>query len=193
MELILASSSPARQQLLDRLMIPYFTHSPNIDETPRPAEHPQKLAYRLATAKALALQHLYPNHLIIGSDQVATLNGIDPIGKPYNRTQAFTQLKAASGNCLTFFTAVSLLNTQTGLQDTLVDSCKVHFRPLSDHQIGRYLDLEDVLGCAGSFKSEGLGAALFRQIDGGDPTSLMGLPLIKLCDLLAKQHVYLLN
>lgn len=193
MELILASSSPARHQLLKRLQIPFSTHSPEIDESPRPNELPQNMAYRLAEEKARALQHIYTEHLIIGSDQVATLNGIDCIGKPHKRSQALKQLKSLSGQRLTFFTAVSLLNTRTGRQETVIETYAVFFRSLTPQNIDHYLDHEDVLGCAGSFKSEGLGCALFQKMKGDDPTSLMGLPLIKLAVLLENQGIYVLN
>lgn len=193
MELILASSSPARQALLRRLQIPFKCHSPDVDETPLPNEHPSALAFRLAGAKAQALKALYPRHCIIGSDQVATLDGITPIGKPINVARAFQQLRSASGQNIRFFTAVSLLNTLTGQQNTVVVPHTVYFRDLHDNEIRTYLDREDVLGCAGSFKSEGLGSTLFARLEGDDPTSLIGLPLIQLTQMLIAQGINPLN
>jgi MAF protein len=193
MQLILASSSPTRHHLLSRLQIPFSVDHPNLDETPRANEKPDALAYRLAEQKAQALHTKYPKHLIIGSDQVATRNGIDAIGKPHNRSEAFSQLMASSGSTVTFYTAVSVLNTVTEQQVTLLEPFMVSFRELNEHEINAYLDREDVLGCAGSFKSEGLGSALFQQLSGNDPTSLMGLPLIKLHQLLLDQGFKILN
>jgi MAF protein len=193
MQLILASSSPARHQLLQRLQIPFRAEAPEIDETPKPLERPIDLAYRLAAQKAQALSTQYPNHLIIGSDQVATLNDIECIGKPNTRAQAFAQLKANSGRWLKFYTGISVFNTQTQTQQTRVDEYKVLFRNLNDQQINTYLDREDVLACAGSFKSEGLGSALFQRHEGNDPTSLIGMPLITLCELLHINGIDMLN
>lgn len=193
MELILASSSPARQALLRRLQIPFKCHSPDIDETPLPNEHPDALAFRLAAAKAQALQTQYPRHCIIGSDQVATHDGMVPIGKPLDVAEAFQQLRSASGQRIQFLTAVSLLNTRTGQQNTVVVPYTVYFRDLDDNEIRHYLDREDVLGCAGSFKSEGLGSTLFARLEGGDPTSLIGLPLIQLNQMLLNEGINPLN
>ena len=193
MNIILASSSPTRHTLLSRLKIPFQTHRPDINETARPDEMPNQLAFRLATEKAQAIKLLYPNHLIIGCDQVATLDGRTPIRKPQTQSEAFQQLQKASGQCMQFFTGVSVLNSHSGAQNTSIETFKVYFRILNDEEIHYYINNEDVLGCAGSFKAEGLGSALFRKLEGDDPTSLMGLPLIGLCRLLQDQQISILN
>lgn len=181
--LVLASGSPYRRELLQRLQLPFVCHSPNIDETPSTDEDAVTLVQRLAVAKARALRKQFLQHLIIGSDQVAVLDG-RIIGKPGNRTAAIAQLQAASGRSLTFYTGLCLLDSAT--QQLQVDCIPftVHFRLLSDAQIGRYVDREKPFDCAGSFKSEGLGISLFRATEGEDATSLVGLPLIRLCQML---------
>lgn len=186
--LILGSSSPYRRALLERLGLSFSCHSPDIDETAQPNEDAHTLTLRLAEAKARALEAIYPEHLIIGSDQVAVLNGAI-LGKPGNHEKAFAQLKAASGQCVSFLTALALLNTQTGRLQSTVVPFSVHFRQLSDATIERYLRKEMPYDCAGSFKAEGLGVSLFRKTEGEDATSLIGLPLITLVDMLHQEAI----
>lgn len=188
--LVLASSSPYRRELLQRLQLPFVSHSPSVNEQPLPNESPQELVRRLAIAKACALRHQFLQHLIIGSDQVAELDG-QIIGKPGSRAKAIAQLQAFSGRSLTFHTGLCLLDSAS--QSLQVDSVPftVHFRQLEQAQIERYVDLEMPLDCAGSFKSEGLGISLFRATEGADSTSLVGLPLIRLCDMLRSAGIQL--
>ncbi len=187
--LVLASTSPFRRALLDRLGLP-FTHSaPAVDETRRPDEPPQVLVLRLAEAKANAVAVQFPEALIIGSDQVACIDD-QVLGKPGNRAGAIAQLERASGRSVTFQTGLCLLNAITGRTQTLVEPFRVHFRPLSRHRIETYLDREQPYDCAGSFKSEGLGIALFERLEGEDPTALIGLPLIRLITLLESEGLY---
>lgn len=181
--LVLASSSPYRQALLAKLCVPFVTASPEVDETRRNDEPPRDLAKRLAQAKAHALRERFPAHLIIGSDQVADLDG-RPIGKPGTVAAAKAQLQASSGQRVSFHTGLCLLDTRTGESHAEVDTFNVHFRALLDEQIDRYLTRESPLDCAGSFKAEGLGIALFERLEGDDPNSLVGLPLIRLVTLL---------
>lgn len=188
--LVLASSSPYRRELLQRLQLPFISHSPSVNEHPLPDESPQELVRRLATAKACALRHKFLQHLIIGSDQVAELDG-RIIGKPGTRDRAIAQLMAFSGRSLTFHTGLCLLDSAS--QSLQVDCVPftVHFRELKRPEIERYIDQETPLDCAGSFKSEGLGISLFRATEGADATSLVGLPLIRLCDMLRTAGVRL--
>lgn len=181
--LVLASSSPYRRELLQRLRIPFSWRSPDIDESALANESPQALVQRLAQSKARALEGEFSQHIIIGSDQVAVLND-RIIGKPGNANTAIEQLTAASGRCVHFYTGLCVYNSLT--QSVQVDTVRysVHFRLLSPEQIQRYVELEQPLDCAGSFKSEGLGISLFQAMEGSDPTSLIGLPLIRLCDML---------
>lgn len=181
--LVLASSSPYRRELLSRLRLPFRCSAPDIDESPLPAEQADALVRRLSAQKALTLSHSFDNHLIIGSDQVAVLDN-QIIGKPHNFERAREQLLAASGKSLTFLTGLSLLNSQSGQLQTDCIPFTVHFRPLSEAQIERYLHAEQPYDCAGSFKSEGLGVSLFRSTEGSDANSLIGLPLIRLVDML---------
>ncbi|WBE26548.1 Maf family protein [Denitrificimonas caeni] len=185
--LLLASSSSYRRALLARLQLPFVWHSPDIDESALPNETPQALVRRLALAKARALVTDYPEHIIIGSDQVAVLDG-RIIGKPHTAAGATQQLQAASGRSLTFLTGLAVLDTRQG-NSVVAEQADcipftVHFRTLSDAQIQRYIALEQPFDCAGSFKSEGLGVSLFQATEGSDATSLVGLPLIRLCDML---------
>ncbi|GGD04022.1 Maf family protein [Halopseudomonas salina] len=184
--LILASGSPYRRELLARLGLPFKWAAPDIDETPTPGESAAELTQRLALAKAQALAPAWPNHLIIGSDQVLLLDGI-PVSKPGNHQAAAQQLRRCSGRTLRFSTALCLLNTQTGSHQIAVEPFDVVFRDLSDEQIDRYLQREQPYDCAGSFKMEGLGITLFRALRGEDPNSLIGLPLIRLCDMLMQE------
>lgn len=182
---ILASTSPYRQQLLKRLQIPFQAASPHCDETPLAKESPAHLAERLATEKATSLREQYPDHIIIGSDQVATLDNRQPIGKPGNHQRAMDQLRACSGKTVTFYTGLALYDGQSGLVRSDCVPYQVQFRHLTDTQIDCYLNKERPYDCAGSFKSEGLGIALFQQMQGTDPNSLIGLPLIRLVEWLS--------
>jgi len=188
-DLILASSSPYRRQLLARLGLPFEHHSPNIDETPLPGELPQTLACRLAESKAQALHDpAHSDRLIIGSDQVASLDGT-PLGKPGSHSRATDQLIAASGRTLTFYTGLCLHDSRTNKSQTLCETFEVTFRALSPEQIENYLNQEQPYDCAGAFKAEGLGVALFESTSGRDANSLIGLPLIALTGLLLEAGV----
>lgn len=186
--LLLASSSPYRRALLNRLGIPFIWASPDVDETPQASanggtgEPAPALAERLAHAKARALAADYPGHWIIGADQVAVLDGHRTLGKPGDMVRAQAQLRAASGRQLQFITAICLINGEQTLSAS--DTVVVQFRKLQDAEITRYLEAEQPWDCAGSFKCEGLGISLFESIHSNDPTSLEGLPLIALCRLL---------
>ncbi len=189
--LILASTSRYRRELLSRLRLQFATFSPDIDERPAPGEAPEVTAARLATAKAHAAISSYPNALIIGSDQVADLDGVR-LDKPGTRERAREQLLCASGRNVIFHTAVSLIKGPTGETHTALVPTTVRFRTLSAAQIDAYLDLEQPFDCAGSAKSEGLGITLLERIVGDDPTALIGLPLIALTSLLARFGVQVL-
>jgi len=184
--LVLASTSPYRSALLGRLGLDFTTAAPQVDERPRPGEPPQVLVLRLAEAKARAVAHDHPESLIIGSDQVACIDD-RILGKPGNRERAVAQLERASGRCVTFQTGLCLLNAATGRAQAVVEPFRVHFRPLTRARIEAYLDREEPYNCAGSFKSEGLGVALFERLEGEDPSALIGLPLIRLVTLLASE------
>lgn len=184
--LVLASTSPYRAALLARLGLPFTTAAPAVDESPHPGESPQVLVLRLAEAKARAVARAFPDALIIGSDQVACIDD-RILGKPGDRQRAIAQLEQASGRCVVFQTGLCLLNAVTGRAQTLVEPFRVHFRPLTRARIEAYLDREAPYNCAGSFKSEGLGVALFDRLEGDDPSALIGLPLIRLITLLASE------
>lgn len=186
--LVLASSSPYRRELLQRLQLPFTCCSPNIDERPLADEAPEVLVQRLAVAKARALRAQFLQHLIIGSDQVAVLDG-QILGKPGTAAAAIAQLTAASGRSVTFYTGLCLLDSASGTIQVDCVPFTVHFRSLSPAQISRYIEREQPLDCAGSFKSEGLGISLFRATEGEDATSLIGLPLIRLCDMLSQAGI----
>lgn len=185
---LLASSSRYRRRLLERLHLPFIWASPDIDESPQPGEAAEHLVRRLAEAKARALAASHPGHLIIGSDQVACL-GETILGKPGNLANARQQLRASSGQTVRFLTGLCLLNSGSDHCQVLVEPFEVHFRRLSDQQIDRYLEKEQPFDCAGSFKSEGLGIALFEELRGRDPNALIGLPLIALIDLLQAEGI----
>lgn len=184
--LILGSSSPFRKMLLERLMVPFDTVNPDIDETPLDGEKPIELVERLAIAKAQEIAKNNHNALIIGSDQVA-LHGEEIVGKPHTHENAVAQLKAASGKKIELFTGLALLNSSTGNIQSEVIPFRVHFKELSDNVIERYLRKEEPYNCAGSVRSEGLGVALFERFDGDDPNALIGLPLIRLVAMLENQ------
>lgn len=183
--LVLASSSPYRRELLEKLGIPFDTASPDVDESAQPLEKPIQLSKRLASAKARALQQSFPAHLIIGSDQVAMLEGIQ-LAKPGNAESTAAQLRTASGKAVEFFTSVCVLDSATGNELIDTDRTVVHFRTLTERQIERYVDKERPYDCAGGFKSEKLGIALLEKLETNDPNALVGLPLIKLVGLLEK-------
>ncbi|QEY58252.1 septum formation inhibitor Maf [Pseudomonas sp. C27(2019)] len=181
--IVLASSSSYRRELLTRLQLPFTCHSPEIDESPLSNETAHALVQRLALSKARALAEHYPQHIIIGSDQVAVLDG-RIIGKPGHAEGATQQLSAASGRSVSFLTGLAVIDTRTDIEQVDLVPFTVHFRTLSATQIQRYIAREQPFDCAGSFKSEGLGVSLFRGTEGTDASSLVGLPLIRLCDML---------
>jgi MAF protein len=191
--LLLASSSPYRRELLNRLRLPFSQASPDIDESPRANETPRALVSRLAREKAEVLVAAHPRHLIIGSDQVAVLcggtNAERVLGKPHTLDKAREQLQAASGRSVSFLTGLALLDAESGRCQVDVVSFTVHFRQLTEAQVERYLLTEQPFDCAGSFKAEGLGVSLFRRTEGDDATSLVGLPLIRLVDMLLVEEV----
>ncbi|KPY72470.1 Maf-like protein [Pseudomonas syringae pv. syringae] len=186
--LLLASSSSYRRDLLARLRLPFTCRSPDIDESRRPNEAAFDLVQRLAREKAQALAAEYPHHLIIGSDQVAVLDE-QVLGKPHSFERAREQLTTASGKSVTFLTGLALLNSSTGECQVDCVPFTVHMRELDRANIERYLHAEQPYDCAGSFKAEGLGVSLFRSTEGSDATSLIGLPLIRLVDMLIKEGV----
>ena len=188
-ELVLASTSPYRRQLMDRLGLSYRTAHPNVNEERQPGEAPDGMAKRLAEAKARAVATDFPQALIIGADQVAVLfderdGEAHILNKPGNHSGAVAQLRQISGQQVHFLTALCLLHSASGRCHQAVVPCHVTFRTLSDDLIERYLQREKPYDCAGSFKSEGLGIALLERLSGPDPTALVGLPLIALRQLL---------
>lgn len=189
--LVLASTSKYRSQLLSTLQIPFQVAAPEVDETPIPGESAEQTSWRLSQTKALVVAKRFPDALIIGSDQVALLDG-NQIGKPLNHDNAVLQLQAMRGKTVTFYTALSLLNAVSGDMQTDVAITRVSFRDRSDDEIERYLRKEQPYHCAGSAKSEGLGIALIGSIQGDDPNALIGLPLILLVSMLEKQGVRIL-
>ena len=189
--LLLASSSIYRKELLSRLGLPFETASPDIDETPRPGESAAQTSLRLAEAKARELASRHPDHLIIGSDQVALLDGIQ-LGKPGTHERAVDQLKMMRGRSIEFHTALCLLNAQTGAAQTAVDITTVTMRDYTDSEIEAYLLREQPYHCAGSAKTEGLGVALIAAIENRDPTAIIGLPLIELTTMLKNEGIVLL-
>ena len=182
--LILASTSIYRRQLLERLQVSFEVRSPHTDETLLPDEGPRDAARRLAMAKARAVAGAAPRSVVIGSDQTATLDGRETIGKPGTRERAREQLRQASGRVLTFHTALAVVRADIGFAKAEVVDTVVRFRPLSDAAIERYLSLEPAFDCAGSAKAEGLGIALMSGFESADPTAIVGLPLIALTRLL---------
>ncbi|WP_334371868.1 nucleoside triphosphate pyrophosphatase [Enterobacter hormaechei] len=185
--LVLASTSPYRRMLLEKLGIPFECAAPEVDETPQPGESPRHLVTRLAKEKAQSLAVRYPAHLIIGSDQVCVLDG-EITGKPHTEENACQQLMRARGTIVTFYTGLALYNSASGHLQTECEPFDVHFRHLSEQEIMGYVRRERPLNCAGSFKSEGLGIALFDKLDGRDPNTLVGLPLIALCQMLRREE-----
>ena len=181
---VLGSSSPFRKQLLSKLIDEFETCSPDIDETPFSGETPEQLVLRLALQKAEAVARQHPEALIITSDQVSVLNG-SINGKPGNYDNAFRQLRQSSGNTVIFYTSLCLYDATRNEYQRDLEPFHVHFRQLTDQQIDRYLRKEAPFNCAGSFKSEGSGIALFRELQGRDPNTLIGLPLIRLVEMFA--------
>jgi septum formation protein len=190
--LILGSTSRYRRELLQRLRVPFEVVSPEVDETPLTGEAPQALATRLALAKAKAVAALHPQAVVIGSDQVADLNG-EPLGKPGTHERAVLQLQRMRGQTVVFQTAVSVVCQASGFEQTELAQIKVRFRDLSDADIEAYLRAEEPYDCAGSAKSEGLGIALLDAIDNDDPTALIGLPMIRTARMLRAAGIDLLG
>ncbi|MEE8387145.1 MAG: Maf family nucleotide pyrophosphatase [Acidiferrobacterales bacterium] len=188
MKLILASTSPYRRLLLERLQLPFEAIAPNIDETPLADETPPQLVERLAITKAQAVARNAKSALVIGSDQVAVHNG-GIIGKPRDHDHAVKQLRAASGNTITLYTGLALVNSDTGATQSEVVPYRVTFRTLTDEQIETYLRKEQPYDCTGSVKSEGLGIALLRRFEGEDPNTLIGLPLMRLVSMLEQEGI----
>jgi septum formation protein len=187
-KLILASSSIYRRELLERLNLPFSVVVPNVDETPLPGETPEETALRLAQAKARKVGHDHPNALIIGCDQVATLDG-QQLGKPLTHDNAVRQLSMMRGRIVLFHSALCLYNASTGNMQAEDVIYEVKFRQLSDSQIENYLRLEQPYHCAGSAKSEGLGISLIEYMHGDDPNALIGLPLIALISMLQNEGI----
>ena len=188
--LVLASTSIYRSELLKRLQLPFETAAPDVDETALPDESARATSVRLAQLKACAVAAAYPEALIIGSDQVALLEG-QQLGKPLTHDNAVKQLRAMRGKTTCFYTAVALLNSKTGNMHTEVAENYVTLRDLSDAEIEGYLLKEQPYHCAGSAKSEGLGIALMSKMTGDDPNALIGLPLILLVEMLRRENVRL--
>lgn len=191
-KLILGSTSTYRRELLTRLNVPFSVESPHVDETPLPDEDPAKLAQRLALAKANAVAQRFPQCVVIGSDQVADLDG-EALGKPGNHARAVAQLRTMSGKTVTFQTAIAVVCLETGFCEQSLALVKVVFRTLADAEIENYLRIEEPYDCAGSAKSEGLGIVLLDAIESDDPTALVGLPLIRTSRMLRDAGIQLLS
>ena len=190
--LILGSTSVYRRELLERLRIPFNVAAPGVDESALPGEKPAALAQRLALAKAVAVAARFPQAVVIGSDQVADLNGL-ALGKPGNHVGAVAQLRQMSGQVVVFQTAVAVTCLASGFEAQALAAVKVRFRQLTDDDIENYLLAEQPYDCAGSAKSEGLGIALLESIDSDDPTTLVGLPLIRICKMLRSAGIAVLG
>lgn len=189
--LVLGSTSTYRRELLARLHIPFEVAAPDVDETPLSGEAPQALAQRLALAKARAVATRFPQAVVIGSDQVADLNGLS-LGKPGTHDKAVAQLRLMRGQTVVFQTAVAVMCLETGFEQSGLAAVRATFRNLTDDEIENYLRIEAPYDCAGSAKSEGLGIALLDAIDSDDPTALIGLPLIRTCQMLRAAGLALL-
>lgn len=190
--LVLGSTSPYRRELLARLRIPFEVAAPQVDEAPLPGEPPRELASRLAQAKARAVARQFPDAVVIGSDQVADLEGT-PLGKPGDHANAVAQLSRMQGRTVVFHTAVTVTCLASGFEQHALAPVRVRFRPLALPEIEAYLLAEQPYDCAGSAKSEGLGIALLESIESDDPTALVGLPLIRTCALLRAAGLRLLG
>ena len=191
LHVILGSSSRYRNELLLRLRIPFEVCAPHVDETPWPGEAPNELAMRLALTKAIAVAKQHPKAVVIGADQVVDLDGT-PLGKPGNHSNAVAQLQKMRGKTVIFQTALSVVCLANGYERTELAAVRVKFRNLTDAEIEAYLRAEEPYDCAGSAKSEGLGIALLDAINNDDPTALVGLPLIRTCQMLREAGVKLL-
>lgn len=192
MQLLLASTSPYRKRLLERLRIPFECRDPGVDEARLPGESPVSCAARLALAKAAAVAESHPDAWVIGSDQVAALGG-ECLDKPLSHPRATQQLRASSGQWVEFHTGIALVGAAQGFSRCEVANYRVLFRALDDAEIDAYLRAEQPYDCAGSFKCEGLGVALFDALEGADPTALEGLPLIATCRLLREAGINVLR
>jgi septum formation protein len=192
MDIILASTSPYRRRLLERLQLSIRCMAPEIAENSISGESPAAMAQRLALLKAQAIAQQYPSAIVIGSDQVAEIDGAI-LGKPGSFDRAQEQLRSSSGRVVQFYTAVALVGLDRGVERLHVEPFKVRFRMLNNIQIANYLRREQPYDCAGSFKIEGLGIALFEALTGNDPTSLEGLPLLKLTELFTEVGVDILR
>lgn len=188
MTIILASSSTFRKQILEKIGLNFICISPDIDETREPNEKPQDLVGRLAISKAKKIGLTSPNSLIIASDQVASIDNTI-LGKPHDHKDAVSQLQMCSGRKVVFYTSLCLLNTETNKTQQCVETFSVYFRKLTLNEINGYLYKETPYNCAGSFKSEALGITLFEKLEGDDPNTLVGLPLIKLCQMLQSENI----
>ncbi len=188
--IVLASSSPYRREILERLGLGFDWESPEFDETPLPGESPRDLVRRLAEGKAAAVGKNHPSALVIGADQVAVLKG-EVIGKPADHADAVRQLRAASGDSTTLFCGVAVLNTASGRMRTAVETVEVRCREIADAEIERYLATDRPYDCCGSLKVEGLGIALLASIRSDDPNAITGLPVIRLLELLRGEGVAL--
>ncbi|MFO7306844.1 MAG: nucleoside triphosphate pyrophosphatase [Gammaproteobacteria bacterium] len=189
LHLVLGSTSPYRRALLERLGIPFTVAAPIVDETPLPGEQPVDLVQRLARAKAEAVANRQAKSLVVGSDQLAVC-GNEVLGKPGSGERAIGQLRRLSGQRVTFYTAVHVVRTDSRANEGHLDVTTVHFRPLSDEEIERYVARDKPFHCAGGFRVESLGIALFTRIESQDPTALIGLPLIWLAGAL-RRHGFL--
>jgi len=185
-QLVLASTSPFRKAILQKLNVPFDTASPDVDESRRDDESPAELVARLSAMKAQAVAAEFPEAIIIGSDQVACIDD-QILGKPGTHENAVTQLQHASGRSVLFYTGLCVFNANTGIAHTEVETFEVVFRKLNDEKIENYLRAEEPYNCAGSFKSEAMGIALFEKLHGDDPNTLIGLPLIRLVRLLEEE------
>ena len=188
MKLVLASSSPYRQKLLQQLQLQFDALSPDIDESPLPGESPVDLVKRLAIAKARAIADTCSDCLVIGSDQVA-VHDDEIVGKPKDHADAVRQLQYASGKTITLYTGLALINSKTNAVQSEVIPFTIHFRQLTEEQIENYLSKDQPYNCAGSVKSESLGVALFDRFEGDDPNALIGLPLIRLVRMLENEGI----
>ena len=187
-QIILASSSPYRRRLLERLGLPFTAVSPDIDERPQAHETPPATVERLAVSKARVVCGQYPNALVIGADQLAVHDG-QIVGKPHDHAEAVQQLHTASGGAVTLYTGVALINSETSRVQSTVVPFRVVFRQLSDSQIENYLRREQPYDCTGAVKAEGLGIALLERMEGDDPSALIGLPLIRLVRMLEQEGI----
>lgn len=186
--IVLASTSPYRRALLERLRLPFEVRDPRVDEAPLPGEPARDISLRLAQLKARAVAPSFPNSLVIGCDQVAVLEG-ECLGKPGSHANAVSQLKAMRGKSVLFHTALALLNTESAAMQTAEVPTAVYFRQYDDNEIERYLELERPYDCAGSAKIEGLGIVLVDRVSGDDPSALIGLPLMQLAAMLRREGV----